>query len=155
MEWLINLGYFGLFLGTLLAGTIIPLSSDVVLIGILALGGNPWICLIIATIGNWLGGCTSYWLGWFGKWEWLEKWFNVKREKLEKQQKVIRKYGVWLVLLAWVPVFGGLCLIALGFYKVKPKIAMLTLLAVCFVRFLGWTLLYVHYAERFIQWISP
>ena len=28
MDWLLNLGYLGLFLGTFLAGTVLPLSSD-------------------------------------------------------------------------------------------------------------------------------
>ena len=36
MEWLLDLGYLGLFLGTFLAGTVLPLSSDVLLIGMLA-----------------------------------------------------------------------------------------------------------------------
>ena len=143
MDWLIDLGYWGLFIGTFLSGTVIPLSSDVLLIGILALGGNPWFCLIIATIGNWLGGMTSYGLGWLGRWDWLERWFKVKPEKLEKQKEKIDKYGVWLALLSWVPIIGTVTLIALGFYKVKPKMAALLVLIGCFVRFLFWVLLHV------------
>lgn len=80
MESLIDLGYWGLFIGSFLASTVIPMSADVLLIGILALGGNIWWCLGIATVGNWLGGLTSYWIGWLGKWEWLERWFKVKKK---------------------------------------------------------------------------
>ena len=63
MGSLVAWGYWGLFIGSFLASTIIPMSADLLLVGVLSLGGNTWICLIIATIGNWLGGLTSYWLG--------------------------------------------------------------------------------------------
>ena len=67
MDWLIDLGYAGLFIGTFVAGTVLPLSSDVLLIGLLAAGGNPIACLVVATLGNWLGAMTSYYLGWYAK----------------------------------------------------------------------------------------
>ena len=40
MDSLIDLGYWGLFIGSFLASTLIPMSADVLLVGILALGGN-------------------------------------------------------------------------------------------------------------------
>ena len=40
MEWLLNLGYFGLFLGSFVAATVVPFSSDVQLVAMLAAGGN-------------------------------------------------------------------------------------------------------------------
>lgn len=141
MGWFINLGYFGLFIGTLLAGTVLPLSSDVLLIGLLAAGANPWICLVVATAGNSLGGMVSYAMGWFAKWEWLEKWFKIKEESLVKQKEKINKYGVWLAFFSWAPFVGTLSVIALGFYKVKPKLTAILILAGCFVRFLFWILL--------------
>ncbi len=62
-----DLGYLGLFLSGFLGSTVLPLSSDIVLIAFLALGYNAWISVIIATIGNFLGGMTSYYLGYIGK----------------------------------------------------------------------------------------
>ena len=93
MDSLIDLGYWGLFIGSFLASTLIPMSADVLLVGILALGGNVWACLVIATTGNWLGGLTSYWIGWLGRWEWIERWLKVKEEKLLRQKKNINRYG--------------------------------------------------------------
>ena len=52
MDSLIDLGYWGLFIGSFLASTLIPMSADVLLVGILALGGNVWACLVIATTGR-------------------------------------------------------------------------------------------------------
>ena len=90
METLIDLGYWGLFIGSFLASTIIPMSADILLLGVLSLGGNAWLCFGIATLGNWLGGLTSYGIGWIGKWEWIEKWFKIKEEKLIRQKKIHR-----------------------------------------------------------------
>ncbi len=42
MEWLLNLGYFGLFLGSFVAATVVPFSSDVQLVAMLAAGANVW-----------------------------------------------------------------------------------------------------------------
>ncbi len=154
MESLTDLGYWGLFTGSFLASTIIPMSADILLVGILALGGNVWICLIIATAGNWLGGLTSYWIGWLGRWEWIERWLKVKEEKLVRQKKNIDKYGVWLALFTWLPVAGDLFAIALGFYRIRPYASAFYMLVGRFARFLIWTLLYIRYADRFIEFIS-
>ncbi|NCE73254.1 YqaA family protein [Odoribacter sp. Z80] len=154
MNSFIELGYWGLFLGSFLASTLIPMSADVLLIGTLALGGNPWICLLIATMGNWLGGLTSYWLGRIGKWEWIERWLKVKEEKLLQQKKNIDRYGIWLALFTWLPIAGDLFAIALGFYKVNPWLSAIYMLIGRLGRFLVWIFLYLHFAERFFPHIS-
>lgn len=142
MEWLIQLGYLGLFIGTFLAGTVIPLSSDVLLVGMLAAKADPVVCLLIASVGNWLGAMTSYILGWYARWEWLEKWFGIRREKLERQRQRVDRYGVWLAFVYWAPFIGLICMIALGFYRVRPRTTALLALTGAFVRFLFWILLH-------------
>ncbi len=154
MESLLHLGYLGLFIGSFLASTIIPLSADLLLVGILAVGGNIWICLITATLGNWLGGLTSYWIGWIGKWKWIERWFKVKPAQLEKQKANIDKYGSLLAFFTWLPLVGDLFAIALGFYKINPKLSALYMLIGRFSRFLVWTLLYLRFADRFVEYLS-
>jgi membrane protein YqaA with SNARE-associated domain len=153
MDWLLDLGYGGLLIGTFLAGTVLTFSSDILLVGILVAGGNPWICLALATLGNGTGALTSYLLGWLGRWKWLEKWFKVKPETLEQQRARVHRYGVWGALLSWTPVVGQLFMIALGFYKVKPQMTVLLTYAGCFCRFLMWTLLYIHYGDSFTNWL--
>ena len=119
MEWLEGLGLLGLFIGTFLAATIFPFSSDVLYMAVLAATGNPAGCLLVGTLGNWLGSVLTYWIGWLGKWEWIEKWFKVKPETLQKQKEKIDRWGVWLALTAWVPFIGDVIAIALGFYKTQ------------------------------------
>lgn len=142
MEWLDGLGLPGLFIGTFLAATILPFSSDAVYLAVLAATKQPIACLIVGTLGNWLGSVVTYWIGWIGKWEWIEKWFKVKRETLLKQKAKIDKYGVWLSLIAWVPIIGDVIAIALGFYKTRPAATMFLLLVGKFLRFLIWNLIY-------------
>lgn len=137
-----SLGLLGLFIGTFLAATILPFSSDALYIAVLAATKDTAGCLLVGTLGNWLGSVATYWMGWIGKWEWIEKWFKVKRETLEKQKIKIDKYGVWLALLAWVPFIGDVIAIALGFYKTRPAATMVLLLIGKFARFLLWNLIY-------------
>lgn len=154
MDSLIDLGYWGLFIGSFLASTIIPMSADVLLVGVLALGGNIWLCLAIATVGNWLGGLTSYWIGYIGRWDWIERWFKVKEEQLIRQKNKINKYGSFLALLTWLPIVGDLFAIALGFYRINPVTSAVYMLAGRFLRFLFWVVLYIEYADKFVAYIS-
>ena len=142
MEWLQSFGLLGLFIGTFLAATVLPFSSDALYLGILAVTGDVWGCLAVGTLGNWLGSVVTYWMGWAGKWEWIEKWFKVKPETLEKQKIKIDRYGVWMALLAWVPFIGDVIAIALGFYRTRPWATMFLLLVGKLLRFLCWNLIY-------------
>ncbi len=146
-EHLVNLpdlgawGLWGLFIGTFLAATVVPFSSDVLYITMLQMTSSPWACLAVASLGNWLGSLTTFGLGWLGRWDWIEKWFKVDREKLEKQKARIDRYGVWLALLGWLPFVGDIFTIGLGFYKTKPVLTAFLLLVGRTLRFLVWNLL--------------
>ena len=142
MAGLEELGLLGLFIGTFLAATIVPFSSDAVYLAILAATGNPVGCLAVGTLGNWLGSVVPYFIGWLGKWEWIEKWFRVKPETLARQKAGIDKYGVWLALICWVPVAGDVVAIALGFYRTRPFWTITLMLVGKFLRFLVWNLVY-------------
>ena len=143
MEWLLNLGYFALFVGSFVAATVVPFSSDVLLVGMLAAGGNIWLSVAVATLGNWLGGLTSYGLGWLGKWEWIERYMKVKHETLIKHKDKIDRFGAWLALLTWLPFVGDVFAIALGFYKVDFRKSALLMLIGKGARFVGWALLFI------------
>lgn len=136
-----KLGLWGLFIGCFLAATVLPFSSDALYLAVLAATKEPVGCLLFGTLGNWLGGVTTYWLGRLAKWQWLEKTFKVRPETLEKQKIKIDKYGVWLALLSWVPIVGDVIALALGFYKSPAVWALFFLLVGKFARFAIWTLM--------------
>jgi len=151
MDFLLEWGYLGLFIGSFLASTIIPFSSEFLLIGMLLAGGNPWVCLALSTIGNTLGSYTCYGLGYLGKWEWIEKWLRIKREKLEKQQQVILKWSSLVALLCWLPVVGDVFSVGLGFYKIPFwKMAILMYIGKA-LRFLFWIGLWFLMPEKLLK----
>ena len=135
-------GVWGLFAGSFLAATVVPFSSDALLVGMLLAGVDPLSCLVSATIGNWLGGLTSYGIGWLGRWEWIERWFRVKRETLERQRSKIDRWGALLALLTWLPIVGDVFAIALGFYRLPPLKCALYMLLGKALRFVAWTALF-------------
>ena len=145
MESLLEYGYLGLFLGSFLAATIFPFSSDVLLLGMLALGGDPVITVAVATAGNWIGGLTSYWVGWLGKLEWLERWFRVKHETIERHKAKVEKWGPALALLTWVPFVGDVFAVVLGFYKAKFIPSALWMFVGKCGRFIVWALIMVQF----------
>lgn len=114
----IELGYFGLFLICFLSATILPLASEAVLLAFLAYSFDPISCLIVATIGNTLGGMTNYFLGMLGKTKTLKK-IITDEVKFQKITSRIEKHGVWLGLITWLPFIGDPLTIFLGYFRVK------------------------------------
>lgn len=115
-----NLGLFGLFLGCVLSATIIPFSSEALLAGALLLYDNVWLVVIVAAVGNTLGGMISFLLGWLCKWDWLEKYLKINREKLDKIHLKVSRYGYPAALFAWLPIVGDLIAIAMGLLRLRP-----------------------------------
>lgn len=115
-----QLGLFGLFLGCMLSATVVPFASEALLAGALLMGYGKWDVTLVAALGNTTGGMISYLMGWLCKWEWLEKYFRVKREKLERMRDRVAKYGAWAALLTWLPFVGDLIAIAMGLMRVNP-----------------------------------
>lgn len=142
MDWLIDYGYVGLFLGSFLAATVVPFSADVLLVVLLAAGADPYLAITLATIGNWLGGLTSYWLGRIGKWSWLEKYFGIRQEKLERQRERIMRWGSLLAFMTWLPVIGDVLAVALGFYRIGFVRSAVFMLLGKGTRFILWAVIY-------------
>lgn len=138
-----KLGLWGLFVGTFLAATVLPFSSDALYVAVLVLTKDPLGCLVVGTLGNWLGSVTTYFLGRLAKWSWVEKTFKVNEKTLEKQKERIDRYGVWLALICWVPFIGDVVAIALGFYKSPAVPVILLLLVGKALRFAVWTLFFL------------
>ena len=109
---------------------------------------------VVATAGNWLGSLSSYWLGWLGKWDWLEKWFKIKQETLEKQKKYIDRYKSFIAFFSWAPVVGDVLSVGLGFYRISFWKCAFWMLFGKAVRFAAWSLLYYYYGEAFINMLK-
>jgi membrane protein YqaA with SNARE-associated domain len=120
MDMFIDLGYVGLFLISFLASTIIPLSSDTVLVALIYMDFNVWTCILIATVGNFLGGLTTYGLGYLGKWKWVEKYFKKSKEQIAVFQHKVKRFGIIAAAFSWLPFIGDMIALSLGFLRIKP-----------------------------------
>jgi membrane protein YqaA with SNARE-associated domain len=138
MDWLFDYGLWGLFIASFLAATVVPFSSEVVLTAVLASGTDVTIAVIVASLGNWVGGMSSYALGYMGKWEWIEKYLKVKRETIEKWHHRLYNKGALFAFLTWVPGVGDIFAIGLGVLRSNVWIVSVTMLAGKFVRYVVW-----------------
>ncbi len=117
VQLLTDWGYLGLFISALLAGSIVPFSSELVMGALVAMGLEPWLCVLAATLGNTLGGLTCYWLGRLGRIDWIEKYLGVKREKVERVQRFLQGRGALMAFFTFLPFVGEAIAVALGFMR--------------------------------------
>ena len=135
MDSFIDIGYPGLFLICFLSATILPMTSEAFLLAMLYFGFDPWLTLILATVGNASGSATNYLLGMLGDPKWLSR-VGMSNEKLLNFDVRIRRHGSWLALLSWVPFIGDPLMVALGFFRVPVIRVMVFMTASKFVRYL-------------------
>ncbi|MFA7292484.1 MAG: YqaA family protein [Rhodocyclaceae bacterium] len=117
MDWLnISLGISaeaglaGLFAASFLAATLLPGGSEALLFAFLrAHPDQLWVALLLATLGNTLGGMTSWACG-----RWLPKW-----QKMEKRPQLdrVRHQGAPVLLLSWLPLIGDALCVAAGWLR--------------------------------------
>ena len=141
MEW-IDWGYFGLFVASFLAATVIPLSSEALFV-LMLFHFDPWICLVVATAGNSLGGWLNYGLGYLGNPEWLAR-IRVKPAQIHRWNDKVNSYGVWLALFSWLPFVGDIMAVALGFFRADWKGSFLFIFVGKFLRYLVILVFYLY-----------
>ena len=112
--------YYGLFASGFLAATLLPLSSEAVLIGLMAVGGHDLALLwFMATLGNSLGAAVNWVLGRYCL-RWRDhRWFPVKQQRLDRAGRWFRRFGVWSLVMAWLPVVGDPLTFVAGVMRVN------------------------------------
>jgi membrane protein YqaA with SNARE-associated domain len=136
----------GLFLASLAEATIVPMRSEVVLVGLLLAEQAPWPeLLVVASLGNTLGASINWWLGRFiARFE-NRRWFPAKRSTIARAERWYHRWGRWTLLLSWMPVLGDVLTIAAGVLRESLPVLMLIVGTVKAVRYaivigltLGW-----------------
>ena len=138
MEFFIEYGYIGVFIASFLAATILPFSSEVVLTGVMLAGSSYWPCMIAATIGNFLGGMTCYWLGTAGKIEWIKKYLKMNIDKLLKIQNWLKGKGAWVAFFTFLPFIGDFIAVAAGLLRANIWITALSMFLGKAIRYWVW-----------------
>jgi membrane protein YqaA with SNARE-associated domain len=119
MDVLAEYGYIGLFIASFLAATILPFSSEVVLIFLLLNNHDPFLSITVATAGNVLGSVVNYALGFRGSFLIMEKLLRLSQQEIARYEQRFKKYGVFSLLFAWVPIIGDPLTVAAGVLKVN------------------------------------
>ena len=121
-----TLSLWTLFASSFLAATLLPGGSEAVLFGVIKL--NPqqyWPALAVATLGNTLGGMSSYLIGRL-----------IPPKKQIRGIAIVTRYGAAALLLAWVPIIGDPLCVAAGWLRVNPWWSALCMAAGKFARYL-------------------
>lgn len=125
---MISYGPWGMFLSAFLAGSILPFSSEAIMVALLALGGSPWLLLLTASVGNTLGGVSCYCVGRIASPEWLQRTFRIKDKHMQRARALVSRWGAWMGFLCWVPVLGDAILVTLGIMRSHPLATNVTML---------------------------
>ncbi|EGU32472.1 hypothetical protein VII00023_22356 [Vibrio ichthyoenteri ATCC 700023] len=112
--WFSDSALWVLFFSGFLSATLLPGGSEAGLIATLSLNQyTPSIVILVATIGNTLGGLTNYWLG-----LWLPN--RTQNEKHgHKAIQWLQKYGYWSLFFSWLPVIGDPLCLAAGWVRMR------------------------------------
>ena len=119
MEQFAELGYAGLFIAAFLAATILPLSSEVVLGALLLNGLSPVALVFTAALGNVLGSLLNYALGYWLSLELARKWLKISEDELVQAELRFKKYGLFSLFFAWVPVIGDPLTVLAGALRIR------------------------------------
>ncbi len=134
-EILVQYGYFGMFLSALLAGSVFPFNSELVIGALKVAGLDPWMLLITGTLGNVLGGLFNYWIGTFGRMDWIEKYLHIKEEKIERAQRFMAGRGALMAFFAFIPIIGSAITVSLGLMKANLPVTTISMTAGKFLRY--------------------
>lgn len=127
IEFFVEWGYVGLFLSAFVAGSVVPFSSEAVMVVLTGMGLNPFGCLVAATAGNTLGGMTCYWIGMAGKREWITRYLGVSDEKLARAERFLAGRGAMMGFFAFLPYVGEAIAVVLGLMRSNMALTALSM----------------------------
>ena len=119
-------GLGALFLSSFLAATLLPGGSEIVLGAVLLNEAVAfWPALLVATLGNTLGGLSTYLIG----------RFVPEKSRNRNTLSWLRRYGSPALLLSWLPVLGDALCLAAGWLRINAWRAAAFIAAGKFVRY--------------------
>jgi membrane protein YqaA with SNARE-associated domain len=108
-----SLSLWGLFASSFLAATVLPGGSEAVLYAVLkAYPASAAAAVAVATLGNTLGGMSSYVLGCV-----LPQRTDVRGGRGGRALALARRHGAPALLLSWVPLIGDALCVAAGWLR--------------------------------------
>lgn len=146
-----EIGLPAIFIVSFISATVLPMATEPVLFSYVKLNIDQfWWAIMVATIGNTVGGMLTYWMG-----------YGVKKAYSKKNPAYTSKYFSWLqrlgapiLLLSWLPIIGdALCAMA-GWVKLPWKSVAIYMMLGKLLRFIIMTLFLLWVPDDFWSWIG-
>jgi len=110
--------YLTVFAASFLAATLLPFYSEFAVAGAMTLGAGALPLFAAATLGNTLGAAVNWAIGRYLLRFQDRRWFPVDRRHLGRAQDWFQRFGVWSLLLAWLPIGGDALTFVAGVMRV-------------------------------------
>lgn len=117
-ELLIQFGYLGLFAGSFIAASLVPFSSEVLVVGLALLGYDKLLLTLVAGTGNFLGALFNYWIGYQGA-ALFKKQIDENKKSSERARKVLEKWGAPVLFFSWLPFVGDPMTVVAGYFRIN------------------------------------
>lgn len=110
--------YLALLITALLAATVLPLSSEALLIAALTTGNyHPLGLWGAATLGNVAGATINWTLGRYLLHFQTHPYFPISLSRIHQAQHQFNRYGHWSLLFSWLPIVGDPLTLVAGLMK--------------------------------------
>jgi membrane protein YqaA with SNARE-associated domain len=133
---LLNYGYPGLFIASFLASTIVPFGSEGIVMFLIYKEFDLTSVVLVASVGNFLGACTSYYIGLKGR-VYVERYLRIDSNDIEKAEGYFGRYGSYMLLFTWVPLIGDAITVVSGLLRLKFSVFTILVFSGKFLRYLA------------------
>ena len=111
--------FLSLFAVAFAAATVLPAYSEVMFAALMRAGHDPLLLWLVATAGNTAGSALNWVLGRYLLRFQDRRWFPFKSDNVGRAQRWFQRYGVWSLLMAWLPVGGDALTFIAGLMRVR------------------------------------
>ncbi|MCO6389704.1 DedA family protein [Aliihoeflea aestuarii] len=121
---------WGLAVSAFTSATLLPGTSEAVLAALHASrAADPLLLLAVASLANTAGSCVNWLMGVFVTRFRDRRWFPASPDQIARAEAWYARYGLWSLLLSWVPVIGDPLTVVAGVLRV-PFLVFLAIVAI-------------------------
>jgi membrane protein YqaA with SNARE-associated domain len=155
-----RVGLPAIFIVSLVSATLLPLASEPAVFAYVKLVPDMfWPAVLVATLGNSIGGVISYWTGYAAHSAYVRmkarhdaRHPHPPKEPQESRwhamaQKMLSRFGAKTLLMSWLPLVGDPMCAAAGWLRLDLKACTVYMTIGKFVRYAGMT--------AFLIWVTP
>lgn len=128
--------YSSLFFSAFTAATILPGSSEALLAAYIAAGqASPALLITVATIANVAGSAVNWLVGRFLIHYRDRRWFPVSEHRYNQAARWYKRFGLWTLLFAWLPIVGDPITVIAGALRTRFLLFLILVTIGKFVRY--------------------